>query len=209
MSQKILGEDGVTEIEVFTTEEVAAARTAASAETEAKFKPQLEELGGKLTDAEKRAAERATEFGQLRKLSDEQVSKLSVAERTIYDNQIEIQKERDKNKEADKAAYDSNVAAAIRAKVGTDQKLFDKVKGMYDIVGLEDNTAGGIARRVTAALGALGSTEPDLLASAGFTVGGSFEPPKAKDKAQETFADTEKGKAGAAELGLITSAPKK
>lgn len=199
-------EDG-TEIEVFTADEVAVKETSVRTAIESEYKPKLTKAEEDLADAMTRAGERATEFGQLRKLSEEQVAKLSVAERTIYENQVKLDEERAKNVTAAETAHKSAVEAAIRAKVGTDTKLFDKIKAMYGLVQLEDASAEQIAIRVNAAIGAIGQTEPDLLAAAGFTLGGAFEPPK-QQVAEEGFADTERGKEGADELGLITEPPK-
>ena len=196
------------EIEVYTAEEVTARETAAKTEVEGIWKPQLVEATEKLTDAEKRAAERAGEFANFRKLSDEQVAKLTVAERTIYENTLLLQAEKDKNIENDKKVYDAAVDATIRAKVGNDPKLFEKAKAMYKVIGLEDATPEQMQQRATAAVGALVQTEPDLLAVIGVSSSGSYMPPVAAAK-DDSFAATERGKAGAAELGLIIEAPKK
>lgn len=206
MSQKI-DIDGV-ETEVFTEAEVAARETAAKAAVEGQYKPQLEDLTGKLTAAEQAAAARAVEFGQFRKLTEDQVKQLSEKDAIIYANQLALEEERKKNATAAETTKKSNIDAAIRAQVGTDQKVFDEAKKMYELIGIEDNSPEGIATRVKAAIGALGTTAPDLLAAAGFA-GGSFEPPKPAQQGDKSFADTEQGKQGAAELGIIIEAPKK
>lgn len=210
MSQKV-EIDGV-EVEVYTTAEHTAALAATKTQVEGEWKPKVDDLTGKLTEAEKAAAKRAAEFGAARgefqRLSDEQQSKLTATELTLYKNQ-ELLVEKDKQLgESNKTAHANAVDAAIRAKVGTDQKLFEETKKMYQIIGLEDSTPEGIQKRATAALGALGTTEPNLLASAGFG-SGSFEPPQAAGEGEKSFADSERGKAGAAELGIILEAPKK
>lgn len=210
MSQKI-EIDGV-ETEVYTTEEVQAREAATRTTVEGEFAPKLQEQVDLRTAAEKRADEKATQLSQQRttfeKLSEEQLTKLSDAERIIYNNQKLMAESSEREIASAKTAKENAISAAIRAKVGTDQKLFDKTKDMYSLLGLDDSSPEAIATRVTAALGALGSTEPDLLASAGF-MGGSFAPPVQVKKAGEpTFADSEEGKAGAAELGIILEAPK-
>lgn len=206
MSQKV--EINGEEVEVFTTEEVAARETAVRTEVEGVYKPQLEDATKKLTAAEEAAAKRALEFGQFRKLSEEQVKQLSEKDAIIYANQLQIQEGKEREDASKKSAKESAVTAAIRSKVGTNEKLFTEAQKMYGLLGLDDATPEGIAQRVTAALGALGSTQPDLLAGAGFS-GGSFEPPKQKEKAEETFADKEAGKELAGKLGLTLEEPKK
>lgn len=190
-------------IDVYTAEELAAK----AAEVEGIYKPQVTKLTEDLTDAQKRMAERATEFGQFRKLSDEQVKDLSVANRTIYENQLAMADKDAKLAEADKKTYNSTVDQAIRAKVGNDPKLIEKAREMYDLIGLEDITPEQVQARAAAAVGALSQIQPDLVASLGF-VSGSFEPPKAKDAGEVSFADTERGKEGAALLGLTLEPPK-
>lgn len=194
--------EGAT-IDVYTAEELAAKAT----EVENTYKPQVTTLTEKLTDAEKRMAERAGEFAQFRKLSDDQVKELSVAQRTIYENSLLLQAEREKNAGADKQAYESAVGQAIRAKVGNDPKLIEKAREMYDLIGLEDVTPEQIQARAAAAVGALSQTQPDMVASLGFT-NGSFEPPKAKEAGEQSYADTEAGKAAAKALGLTLEPPK-
>lgn len=202
----------MTEIEVFTTDEVAQREAAVRDTVKGEYEPKLTEAHTKLTEAERRAADRAAEVVQARKtftaLSEEQVTKLDEASRTIYENQKQIAEGRERETAAQKTAHESSVVAAIRSKVGKDDALFTKVKGMYDIVALQDDTAEQIVVRVNAALGALGTVEPDLLASAGFSGGGSFEPPKPQGSGEKTYADTPEGKAAAALLGLKTEAPK-
>lgn len=197
--------DDTKQIEVFTAEEVAT-KTAA---VEATYKPQVTELTEKLTEAEKRSAERAGEFAQFRKLSEEQVSKLTIAEKTIYENGLALQAEREKNVASEKKTYEAAVDATIRSKVGNDSKLFEKAKDMYKVIGLEDITPEQMQARATAAVGALMQTEPDLLASIGVSVGGTYEPPKPKAQGEGSYADTEAGKAAAAALGLTIEPPKK
>lgn len=196
------------EIEVFTADELTARETATRTAVEGEYKPKLEDLTGKLTDAEKRAGERAREFGEFRKLSDEQVLKLDAAQRTIYENTLAIHERDLKLGEADKKAYEAAVDATIRGKVGNDPKLFEKAKAMYTLINLEDVTPEQMQQRAAAAVGALVQTEPDLLASLGVSSSGSYMPPQVT-QTDKSFADTDKGKAGASELGLTLEAPKK
>jgi len=208
MSQKIEQADG-TEVEVFTAAEVTAQIAAEVAKKETEFGTVRTDLEGKLTEAQKAAADRAQQFGEFRKLNEQQLEKLTVAERTIYENTLLLQAEREKNAGADKTAYDAAVDATIRAKIGNDPKLFDKAKAMYGLINLEDVTPAQMQQRVAAAVGALVQTEPDLLASLGVSSSGTYMPPVQKAAGEESFADTERGRAGAAELGIIIEAPKK
>lgn len=209
---KIMGEDN-QEIEVYT----AAERDAFTAE---EVKKKEEEFAGKSKaeiavivaerdEARKALGERAGEFKQFRKLNDEALAKLSVAERTIYENGLLLQEEREKNKTAEKARIDAQVETALRGKAGTDEKLFGKMKEMYEVIAIEATTPEEIDRKTMMVLGALGTTQPDLVASvAGFS-SGAFEPPKPKSDDDKSFADTDAGKAAANSLGLLTEAPKK
>lgn len=200
MSQKV--EIDGAEVEVYTADEVTARETAARDAAAGEWKPKYEQTTAELAEARKALGNRAEEFSQFRKMSDEQKAKLTEQDRVIYENQLALNAEREKNVASEKVQKEAAVTSAIRSKVGSDEKLFAKVKGMYDVLGLDGNTPEQIASKVAAAIGALGGTEPDLLAAAGFSVGG-FEPPKqGNDKA--SFADSEGGKGLAAALGLKT-----
>lgn len=191
------------EIEVFTAEELAAKAT----EIEGIWKPKVDDLTGKLTAAETAGKERSREFGEFRKLSEEQVTKLDAAQRTIYENTLAIHERDLKIAEGNKKTYEASVDATIRAKIGNDPKLFDKAKAMYGLINLEDVTPEQMQQRVAAAVGALVQTEPDLLASIGVSTSGTYMPPFEKKAGEENFADTERGKAGAKELGIPLEAP--
>lgn len=209
----IIQNDKGEDVEVFTAEDVAAREATTRTAVENEWKPKVQAEVDLRTAAEKRADDKAVQLSQQRttfeKLSEEQLTKLSDAERIIYNNQKIMADSAEREAATAKTAKENAVAAAIRAKVGTDQKLFDKAKDMYAILGLDDSSQEGIEKRVIASLGALGSTEPDLLAGAGFS-GGSFVPPvEVKKDGDKTFADSDQGKAGAAELGIILEAPKK
>lgn len=205
MSQKI-EIDGV-ETELFTADELAAK----AAEIEGIYKPQVEKLTGDLTAAQKASQERAAEFGQARtkfeELSKEQLSKLSEAELVIYNNTRILAEKDAQIAESNKKVHDSAVDAALKAKVGNDPKLLEKAKAMYSVIGLEDLTPEQISSRAAAAVGALMQSEPDLLASISVSLGGTYAPPVVV-KTDESFANTEAGKAGAADLGLILEVPK-
>lgn len=191
------------EVEVYTAAEVAEKEAAAKTAVEAEWKPKFEDVSGKLTKAEEAAATRAVEFGQFRKLSDEQVKQLGEKDAIIYANQLAFQAEREKFTETQKANHETDVDKAVKELTAGDQKLFDEVKKMYGLVNLADTSPEAIAQRAKIAFGAIAQTQPDLLATAGFTgVGGSFEPPATKKEGDQTFADTENGKKLAVQLGL-------
>lgn len=196
------------EIEVYTADEVKAQVEGEVAKVKTEFGGKVTDLESELTIAKKALGDRAGEFKQFRELHADVVEKLSVAERTIYENQKLQHEEKVKREGDEKVKREGLVANAIKAKTGADEKLFEKVKGMYELIGIEANTSEEIERKVLATLGAIGSTEPNALASiAGFS-SGSYIPPTQNNN-EKSFADSEKGKAGAAELGLKLDADKK
>ena len=81
---------------------------------------------------------------------------------------------------------------------------------MWSIIGIDAVTPEQMDSKTKMILGAISQTEPDLLASVSGFSNGSFEPPVDKNasKTDGSFADTDKGKAIAADLGL-TLEPKK
>lgn len=192
------------EVEVFSVEENAAAVAAKEKELNDAFGKERTDFTTKLTAAEQAAVKRGQEFeamrGKFKELSDEQYSKLGEVERALYDNQKLLADKDVQIGEVDKKVHESAVDAAIRAKVGNDAKIIEKVKEMYALIGIEDITPEGVQQRVNAAVGAISQTTPDLVAGL-HRVGGTFAPPVVEQK-KESFADTEKGKAGAKLLGL-------
>lgn len=208
MSQKITNDAG-EEIEVFTADEVAVARTEAETKVKGEFEPKVNELTEKLTDAEKRAAERAGEFAQFRKLSDEAVAKLSVAERTIYENGLALNQANDRAKTAEEAGRKAVVDNVIKTVANGNQPLIDKMNEMWPLISIEALTPEQIEAKAKVVLGALSTTVPDLVATANGFSGGSYQPPVQQKKEGESYADTDAGKAAAAELGLMVEPPKK
>lgn len=206
MSQKITNDEGV-EIEVYTADEVKAQVDAGIKTKEDEFGKTKAEIEKERDDARTALNERTGEIKSFRKLNDDTVAKLGVAERTIYENQKFLSEEKERRETAEKTALDNQVTAAIRAKVGTDENLFKKVKDMYAIIGIEANTQEEIDRKTLAALGALNTTEPNLLASVNGFGGGSYTPPAPAGE-QKNFGDTDAGKALAGELGLTLEAKK-
>lgn len=200
-------QDGV-EVEVYTAAERDAAVTAARAEVEGEWKPKLTAAEAEKVRLDGLLKTRAEEFKGFRKLSDEQVAALDVAQRTIYENGLALNEEREKSAGLEKERKTNAIAATIRARVGADDKLFEKVKTAYEIVNLTDDTPERIEARVNAALGVLGTQEPDIMAQIAGFGGGGYTPPVQK-KEDKSFADTERGKAGAAELGLGLEEAKK
>ena len=210
MSQKILGDDGVTEIEVYTAEEVRARVADEVKKKEGEYTPKIQKLETDLGDARVALGKRAEEFSQFRKLSEDQVKKLDEKDRVIYENGLALQKLSEERIASDKKNHDQMIDTAIKAKAGTDEKLITKMKDMYSIIGIEANTPQEVEQKVLAVLGAISTTQPDLLASvAGFS-GGSYVPPgQVKTDGEKSFGETDKGKTFASELGLKIEADKK
>lgn len=207
MAQKIEDADG-NEIEVYTAEEVEAAKTEAAAAKDAEFAPIKTELEGKLTAAEKAAAERAGEFAHFRKLSDEQVSALTEKDRIIYQNGLALKDSEDKRIAAEEATKKAAVDTLIASKSGGNPKLVEKMKEMWPLIGVEATTPEQLEAKAQMVLGALSTTVPDLVATAAGFGGGAYHPPVVAKKEGESYADTAAGKAAAAELGLTIEAPK-
>jgi len=206
MSQKILNDAG-EEVEVYTAEELTAAKDEAVKAKESEFGKTRAEIEAERDELKKALSDRSGEFKQFRKLNDDVVAKLSVADRTIYENGVVLEEERKKNAEFQKKNYESNIDSVLRAKAGTDEKLFAKMKETWGIIGIDAQTPQEIERKSLMVLGALRTSEPDLMASvAGFS-GGSYIPPVV-GKDEKSFADTDQGKAVAKELGLILEVKK-
>lgn len=198
MSQKV--EIDGAEVEVYTADELAAAKAAERTAVEGEYKPKLEEATGKLTAAEKRAAERAGEFKQFRELNEKQVEELSEKDRIIYENTKALKLATDEIHAERNKGIEAQVAAAIAGKAAGNDKLATRMKDMWSVIGIDATTPEQIALKANMVLGALSTTEPDLVASVG-TFSGAAMPP-GTGKKDEGFAETEKGKAAAAELGL-------
>jgi hypothetical protein len=157
-------------------------------------------------EARKALGERTTEFGQFRKLREEDLLKLSVAERALYDNQQALAKMNEDSAAKDKAASEARVDAAIKSKAGTNEKLAVRMKEMWGVIGVEAITPEQIEQKTAMVLGAISTTQPDLVATvSGFS--GGYQPPQAVAKDGETFADTKAGQAAAKDLGLILEPP--
>jgi hypothetical protein len=208
-----LNDDG-NEIEVFTAEEVQAkidaATTTAVKAKEDEFGKTKSQLDAELADARKALGERAGEFKQFRELHADVVAKLSLAERTIYENQLAQKKADDTRVADDKKRQDAVVDTVLRSKAGKDEKLFTKMKDTWGIINVNATTPEEIEKKVMMVLGAIQTTEPDLLAGvAGFS-GSGYMPPKQKASGdEESFGNTEKGKAMAKDLGLTLEPPAK
>lgn len=206
---KLFDEEG-KEVEAFLPDEVTVKVAEAVTAKEAEFTPKIKNLEEELGGAKRALGERANQFAEFRKLNGETVAKLSDAERVIYENGLKLKEESDKRAEVEKKARESQIESAIRAKAGTDEKLFTKMKDMWGVIGIEAVTPEQIEQKTKMILGAISTTEPDLLASvAGFS-NGSFAPPvdPNQKKSDGSFADTDKGKAIAADLGLTLESKK-
>ncbi len=208
---KLFDGDGA-EVEAFLPDEVDAKVKEAVTAKEAEFTPKIKTLEDELTGAKKNLSERANQFASFRKLNDDSVAKLSEAERTIYENGLALAKINDDRVEAEKRTKEASIDAVIRAKAGTDEKLFAKMKDMWSIIGIDASTPEQMEQKTRMILGAISTTEPDLLASVADFSNGAFlppTPPGTKKEGEGSFADTDKGKSIAADLGLTLEAPKK
>ena len=200
------------EIDVFSAEEhtaaIAAETEKVKKEVEGQFAPKITALETELTGAKTALGDRAHEFGKFRELHADVVAKLGVAERTIYENQ-KSQHEREVKAEEDATKrLNDTVDASIRATAGADEKLFTKMKEMWQVIGIKAVTTDEIENKKKMVLGAISQTQPDLVASvAGFS--GGFKPPVDTKKEGETFADTDAGKGLAKSIGLELEVPKK
>lgn len=207
MSQKITNEAG-EEIEVFTADEVKTQTAAAVAAKETEFGTVKTGLETELAGTKKALAERNTEFKNFREISKETFEKLSVAEQTIYTNTKIIHDMQVKAVEDAKKTTDAAIDTAIRAKAGKDDKLFAKMKEVWGVIAIDATTPELIEQKTMMVLGAIQTTQPDLLAGViGFS--GGYKPPEAAGGDGKNFADTDKGKRGAAELGLDLEPKKK
>lgn len=182
---KLYDAEGV-EVEAFLPDEVNAKVTEAVTTKETEFKTVKTTLEQELTQAKTALGARANEFAQFRKLNDDAVAKLSEAERTIYENQLALKDEREKNALAEKARIDSQVDNALRAKAGNDEKLFGKMKDMWSVIGIDAQTPEAIENKTKMIIGAISANEPDLIASIAGFKGGSWNPPQTEKKADTT-----------------------
>lgn len=208
MAQKILAEDGVTEVEVYTVDEMKAQIETAVKAKETEFGKTKEQIEKELGETKKALHERTGEFKQFRKLNDDTVAKLTVAERTIYENSLRLEEANQAREKSEADNKEKTIDSIIRGKVGTDEKVITKVKEMYKIIGLNDGSPQEIEARTLAAIGALGTTTPDLVTGI-ISFNGSYAPPTTKKDGEASFADSERGKKGANELGLILETPAK
>lgn len=199
---KITNDDGV-EIEVYTADEVNSKVTEAISVKEAEFGKTKEQIEKERDEARTALGERAHEFAQFRKLSEEQVKKLDEKDRIIYENGLALSKMNEDRILSDKKVYDATVDSNIRSKAGNNEKLVSKMKDMWNVIGINAVTADEIENKTKMILGAISTTEPDLLASvAGFNGSGGWKPPTKTDNDSKSFADTDRGIALANDLGL-------
>ena len=204
MCAKLYDESGEEVVGALSADEVTAKILEVTKAKEDEYTPKLKEKEDELIKAKTALGERANQFATFRKLNDETVAKLTDAERIIYENGLALSKANDDRLAVEKKNQENLVETAIRAKSGTDEKLFNKMKDMWGMIGIEANTPEQIDQKTKMILGAISTTEPNLLASVSGFSNGSYMPPKQGDekKEGESFADTEKGKKMGEELGL-------
>lgn len=209
MPKTIVDDVSGEEIEVFTATEVSEREETARTAIRGEYDPKVKTLEEELSGAKTALGERASEFAQFRKLNDEQVGKLTIAERTIYENGLALDAANNARVLAETATRDAQIDGVIKVKSNGNPELAAKMKEMWAVIGLEATTPELIETKATMVLGALSTTVPDLVATANAFNGGTYTPPQPAKKEGESFADTEQGKLAAAELGLTIEAPKK
>lgn len=195
------------EIEVYTAEEYQAGINTEVEKVKGEFTPKLTALETELGTAKTALGDRAHEFGQFRELHKDVVDKLSVAERALYENQLAQKKDADARVESEKKTREATIDSVIKAKSAGNEKLAAKMKDMWSVIGIETPTQEAMEQKANMILGALGTTEPDLIASVGSFSGGAFVP-ETKKEGEKTFADTPQGQALGNELGLTLEAKK-
>ena len=198
---KILNDDG-EEIEVFTATEV---QTQISAK-ETEFNTEKATLNGRVTELSQALEDRAGQFKQVRKLSEESVSKLSMAERTIYENGLVLAEAIEGKKIAEEKIVTGQVDTAIRSLTGTDDKLFAEMKKMWGIVGIEATDVTSIDSKAKMIVGMLSVSQPDLIAGVQGFSGGGFIPAGERNVQNNSHVSTERLSQGAKELGLDAKA---
>ena len=197
---KVINPDNLEEeIEVYTAEELQA--KIEEKETE---KAQIVK---ERDEARVALGNRTAEFGQFRKLNDGAKAKLSEAEKLNYENSLLLHEQLEKNKELEKNVRQSQVDSILRAKVGNDDKLFQKAKETWNIININAETPDEIDAKSRMVLGALGIQDTNPVASVGNFSGG-YLPPGAQGSEGKTFADTDRGRAAAAELGIVLEVKK-
>lgn len=203
---KLFDKDG-NEVEAFLPDEVQVQVNAATEGVKAEYAPKLTALETELGTTKQALNERSGEFAQFRKLNDDVVAKLSVAERTIYENGLALHEANEKTATLEKEKVENTIKSVIKSKAGDNEPLAKKMTDMWSLFGIEATTPEAMEQKAVMILGAIGTQEPDLVATvAGFN-GGHLPPKPIAQKEGETFADTEAGKKGAADLGLILETP--
>lgn len=201
---KIINDDG-DEIEVYTADEVKSQVETAVKTKETEFTTVKTTLEQELTQAKDALGQRAGEFKNFRKLNDDVLAKLDIAQRTIYENGLALENARVARETSDKALREGQIDAALRLKAGSDEKLLTKMKDMWNIIGIDAQTPEAIESKTRMILGAISTTEPDLMASVAGFRGGSWNPPEVQKKDDTTVNPslaTPAGQGFAKDLGL-------
>lgn len=193
-------------VEVYTAEDVQAKIAAKEAEYAPKL-TEMEKIQQERDEARKALAERAGEFKQFRKLNEDTLAKLSIAEKTAYDNSLFLHEQMEENKNLRKTQYEAQVDSVLHGKVGTDPEAFKKAKDMWNLINIEALTPEQIELKANTVIGAIGHKPTNPIATVGGFSGG-YMPPVIPGSTEKGFGDTEQGKAGAKELGFILEAPK-
>lgn len=201
---KITNDEGV-EVEVFTQEERDAF---VAAEVEKK-------VGETKTDYETRIKEREDYFvkqgqnaGQLRKINEETIAKMSIVEREKAELINKLVDTEAARAASEKKVIDDRVEATIKAKANGNADLEAKIRANMEFVNITPTSAEQVETKVGFALGAVYQQNPDILAIAAAHGGTVYPGGKKPEEKKESFADTARGKEIAAASGFILEIPK-
>mgnify|MGYP000441014350 CR=1 FL=1 len=163
----------------------------------------MTESTGKIKELETALTERSAEFGKFRKLNQEERDKLTVREKELYDQQLELNtkmEELAKNQESfSKTQRETELKSLALTKANGNQALADKILFNYNRLADDDSTAELKLARIESAFALVPQQEVNTLLAAHNAGGGNAGP---VEKKGEGFADSEAGKKAGQELGL-------
>lgn len=209
---ELYDKDGAVVEGAMLPDEVMAKVTEAVTAKETEFNGIKTTLETELDGTKKRLAERSSEFAHFRKLSEDDKKKLSTLELQLYENQEVQENERVAREAQAKEQHEKNVESFIRTKSGTDEKLFAKMKEMWGVFGVNAVTPEEMEQKSKMIIGAIGNSEPDLLASIGGINGAALAPGQGqngqKEEKKDGFGTTDAGKGLASDIGIVIEKPK-
>lgn len=203
----IKNEEG-EDVEVFTAEE---RDTYANTIVEQKVGETKTEYEKRIADREEYYKQQGNNAGQLRRLNEEALTKLSDTERALYDNQIKLEEEQRARTEMENQIIARQIDDEVKKKANGDASVEKKIRDNLQLVNIDARTPEQVVAKVNFAFGAVIQQSPDLLAMAASSGGGgspfpSGNQPPAPEK--KNYADTPEGKAVADQFGFIIDKPK-